>query len=145
MLVRIISHLTLLCVQIDLSNNQLCGINICGDGTYTTEGIQAVASAISVSASLTSIDLSYNHLRPEGAKHIAKGIAVSASLTDINLSDNILTNYGQDVSGVQAIADALRFSASLIAADLRRNCLDADTKQELRNAMNDRPSFELNL
>ena len=98
-----------------------------------------------VSASLTSIDLSYNHLGPEGAKHIAKGIAVSASLTDINLSDNILTNYGQDVSGVQAIADALRFSASLIAADLRRNCLDADTKQELRNAMNDRPSFELNL
>ena len=73
------------CAQIDLRNNQLCGVNEYGYGydTYTTEGIQAIASAISVSASLTSINLERNHIRSKGAEHIAKGISVSASLTKV--------------------------------------------------------------
>ena len=54
-----------------------------GCGIYTVEGIKAIASAISGSASLTSIDLSYNRLGPEGGKCVAEGIAVSASLTEV--------------------------------------------------------------
>ena len=83
-----IFYLTLTCAQIDLSNNQLCGLDFRSRGTYKTEGVKAIASAISVSASLTSIDLSDNWLGDKGAKHIAEGIAVSASLTSIDLSGN---------------------------------------------------------
>ena len=62
--------------QIDLANNQLCGLDANGDGTYTAEGIKTIASAISISASLTRIDLRNNQLGYQGAMHIAKSIAV---------------------------------------------------------------------
>ena len=46
----------LLCVllQLDLSDNALCGVKY-GDGTYTAEGINALADALSVNASLTKL------------------------------------------------------------------------------------------
>ena len=103
-------HLTAFSLaQIDLGGNQLCGVDRCGRGTYTAEGIKAIASAISVSASLTSIDLRKNQLGYQGAMHIAKGIAVSASLTSIDLSDNNL-----DDEAAEHIAKAISVSASLI-------------------------------
>ena len=42
-------------LQLDLSHNQLCGIDQRGRGTYTAEGIKAFANAVSVSASLTEV------------------------------------------------------------------------------------------
>ena len=47
----------LLCVllQLDLSKNQLCGLNWEGKGTYTAEGIRALADAVAVNASLTQV------------------------------------------------------------------------------------------
>ena len=54
-----------------------------GKGTYNTEGIIALSNAISVSKSLTSIDLHYNDIGPEGAKALGPAIAFSKSLTSI--------------------------------------------------------------
>lgn len=52
--------------RLDLSYNQLCGIDrLYGTGTYTAEGIKAVADAIGVSASLTSLNLRDNNLASE--------------------------------------------------------------------------------
>ena len=45
-------------LQVDLSHNRLCGVWIergTMKGTYTAEGIKAVANALRVSASLTSV------------------------------------------------------------------------------------------
>ena len=42
-------------MQLDLSNNQLCGINSRGQGTYTAEGITAIAEALKVTGSLTKV------------------------------------------------------------------------------------------
>ena len=56
------AHCSLLVVQVNLANNQLCGINWRGDGTYNADGIKAIAKAISVTTSITSIDVGYNHI-----------------------------------------------------------------------------------
>ena len=96
------------CTQIDLSDNVLCGINKYGQGNYNADGIKAIAQAISVSASLTSIDVSVNGLGDEGAKHITKGIAVSASLTSIDLY-----RISIGPAGAKYMADAIASSASL--------------------------------
>ena len=78
------------CAQINLSNNDIGGYydNQQQRTINTSEGPKAIADAICVSASLTSINLGCNHLGPEGAKYIAEGISVSASLTSINLMGN---------------------------------------------------------
>ena len=41
--------------QLDLSGNQLCGLNQWGTGTYTAEGITAIADALKVTASITKV------------------------------------------------------------------------------------------
>ena len=40
--------------SLNLSNNELCGVKY-GRGTYTADGIKAIADALRVSASLTSV------------------------------------------------------------------------------------------
>ena len=41
--------------SLDLSDTQLCGVTSWGSGTYTTEGITAIADALRVNGSLTKI------------------------------------------------------------------------------------------
>ena len=64
----IFSHSVLACSQIDLSSNMLCGVYVddFGDmcGTYTAEGIKALADAIAVSASLTQVHVFRPHALP---------------------------------------------------------------------------------
>jgi hypothetical protein len=67
------------CLQLNLSANRLCGVWDEWDvqkgtyiyayvqkGTYTSDGIQALADALCVSASLTWLDVSLNYLGEEG-------------------------------------------------------------------------------
>ena len=44
-----------LLLQLDLSSNELCGLDWLGEGTYTAEGITAIAKALKVTASITSV------------------------------------------------------------------------------------------
>ena len=64
--ISVIASLT----SIDLSRNVLCGVSIDGrgdpSGTFTAEGITALADALRVCASLTWLDVSLNSLGQEG-------------------------------------------------------------------------------
>ena len=42
--------------SLDLSSNQLCGVTISGSGTYTADGITAIADALRVNGSLTEME-----------------------------------------------------------------------------------------
>ena len=52
--------------SLDLSQNQLCGVNFMG-GTYTTEGITAIADALRVNGSLTKMRYVTPELEPLGS------------------------------------------------------------------------------
>ena len=78
-------------MQLNLSDNILCGVNWrTGEGTYTAEGITAIAEALKVTASVTSVDLSNNQLGPMGAKALVDGGAFNASVTECKLDGNYL-------------------------------------------------------
>ena len=59
-------------LQLDLSDNQLCGIDNRGRGTYTAEGITAIADALRVNGTLTVTNLLRNRLDAESAKMLAE-------------------------------------------------------------------------
>ena len=69
-------------MQLDLSANQLCGINAFGHGTYTAEGITAIAEALKVTGSLTKLDLRANEL-DESAKAALRAVARPALELDL--------------------------------------------------------------
>ena len=64
--------------QLDLSNNQLCGLyldyNFNSQGNYTAEGITAIAGALSVNGSLTKISLEYNYLTDDARDMLRKNV-----------------------------------------------------------------------
>ena len=112
-------------LQLDLSSNQLCGLNWKGEGTYTAEGIKALTDAVSVSASLTSLNLSSNNLGDgeteyvkvntvqgssfnEGDRVIYQGREMIVSMGKDSDGDIKMKPVAPDLSGVKALADAAR-------------------------------------
>ena len=136
--------------QLDLSNNQLCGL-----GTYTAEGITAIADALRVNGALTSVglrdnklgdegwgaifaaicgskdskimslDASSENISPAGGKLIAEALRTSVTglLTRINMSGNNLTDSGRDMTGIKELAAALGVNGGLTSLDLSNNQL----------------------
>jgi Ran GTPase-activating protein (RanGAP) involved in mRNA processing and transport len=67
------------------------------------EGALAIAEALKLNSSLTTLDLGYNEIGIEGAFAIAEGLKVNSSLSTLHL-------HGNDVGkeGASAIAEALK-------------------------------------
>jgi hypothetical protein len=61
-------------LQLDLSDNKLCGLGICGDGTYTAEGVTAIADALRVNGGLMALNLSINNMGGEGEASIRNAV-----------------------------------------------------------------------
>ena len=100
-------------LQLDLSGNELCGLDNDGDGTYTAEGITEIADALRVNGGLTSIDLSGNEL------------------CGIWTDDDGDQQGTYTAEGIIAIADALRVNGGLTVANLLCNKLDVESAKML--------------
>ena len=99
---------------LDLSSNKLMD-----------EGVSAVCEAIlsNKETKLASLNFVYNAIGPVGANSVAAMVSVTGSLTSINLSENKLTNYGSDMTGIKQLAAALGVNGSLTSIDLSSNQL----------------------
>ena len=101
--------------QLDISENELCGLNWEGKGTYTAEGITAVADALRVNGSVTVTDMRYNKLDTESATMLANvakekgislcGITPEQTEADFTPSKNSYNRMGP--------ADAILLTADL--------------------------------
>ena len=103
-------------------------------------GINALADALRVSASLTSLLLRGSNLGVEGAKALATGLAASASLTSMDISGNALcgVQFGHgtyDATGITALAGALGVCASLTSLDVSGNNEDEEGMRALGEAL----------
>ena len=65
--------------SLDLSCNQLCGLDRYGRGTYTAEGITAIADALRVTGALTVLSISGNHVGEEAQASIRNAVQGKAS------------------------------------------------------------------
>lgn len=73
--------------RLNLSNNALCGLDDRGRGTYSAEGIKAIADALRVNGALTSLNLERNKIGPEGGKAISEALRVNGALTSLNVGN----------------------------------------------------------
>ena len=75
----------------NLSNNSIGGhYNDDSNIIATHEGPSAIANALKVNVSLTSLNLSCNGIGGEGAKSFAEALRGNASLTSLNLLRNCI-------------------------------------------------------
>jgi Ran GTPase-activating protein (RanGAP) involved in mRNA processing and transport len=84
---------------LDISGNQICGLNSRDRGTYDASGLAALAMSI---GNLKELNISSNYLKAEGAKVLAPAIEASGSLVSLNLANNEL-----GVEGAERVAEVL--------------------------------------
>jgi Ran GTPase-activating protein (RanGAP) involved in mRNA processing and transport len=71
--------------SLDLSSNQLCGLDYHDRGTYTAVGITAIADALRVNGGLTKLSLARNHLEEEGTKAICEALEQNTTLKELDI------------------------------------------------------------
>ena len=108
-----------------LAYNLLCGVDQNGRGTYTAEGITAIADALRVNSSLTSLDLENNQLC--GVDRVVRGTYRGTYTAE----------------GITAIADALRVNGVLTKCKLKENQLGVTGWTAIFNALCDSPTSKI--
>jgi Leucine-rich repeat (LRR) protein len=92
-------------------------------------GVITLATAIKDMRAITKFDISSNHLWVEGGKVLAAGLKGNQVITELNISSNRLgqedfySDYGDDTSGVIAIADAIPDMRAMTSLNLASNDL----------------------
>jgi hypothetical protein len=109
--------------SLDLSGNQLCGLDHNGRGTYTAEGITAIADALRVNGGLTKISLARNNLEEEGTKAICEALEQNTTLKELDISGHReYSNIGGS-AGAKHVAKMVRVNGALTSIVLSYNQL----------------------
>ena len=119
--------------QLDLSNNQLCG-----RGTYTAEGITAIADALRVNGGLTKMSLAENKLEEEGTKAICEALEQNKTLKELDISGHYGSNYGSNIggsTGAKHVAKMLGVNGGLTKISLARNKLGEKSTKVICEAL----------
>jgi Ran GTPase-activating protein (RanGAP) involved in mRNA processing and transport len=104
---------------LNVGSNQLWRNNSAKD----MSGIIALSSAIKDMGALSVLSLKGNRLGADGGKALAEGLKGNNVITELNIADNDLTNYGKDISGIIALADAFTDMGALSKLLLKDNQL----------------------
>ena len=126
-------------LQLDLSRNQLCGLDGYGDGTYTAEGITAIANALRVNGGLTRVDVRSNNIAGDGAEQLSAAVLGNLKIEMFNeipikemransITELDLKGKGVGVEGVMVVAGLIPVMGGLTSLDLSNNSLCGMTK-----------------
>ena len=119
--------------SINLSDNKMCGVwtDLYGQhGTYTAEGITAIADAMRVNGGLTKISLARNNLEEEGTKAICEALEQNTTLKELDISGGYKGNIGGS-AGAKHVAKMLGVNGALTVTNLLGNQLDAESAKML--------------
>ena len=107
-------------LQLDLSDNQLCGKDRWGRGTHTAEGITAIADALRVNGGLTELNIAGNSIKDEGITAICNAVQGNkeGKLAKLNVAGNNMSPVG-----ATAVAAMVAVTGALTSIDLSYNQL----------------------
>jgi Ran GTPase-activating protein (RanGAP) involved in mRNA processing and transport len=80
---------------------------------FSAEDVEALADALKVNKTLTTLDLSFNKINAKGAEALADALKVNKTLTKLRLAGNKI-----DAKGAEALADALEINQTLTKLDV---------------------------
>ena len=124
----------------------------------------ALADALKVNKTLTTLDLQHNKLGAKGAQAVASALRINKTLTTLNLGDNDIGDVGAEalasrlrgnttlttleiqdneisIDGAEALVRALRGNTTLTTLDLCENDFELDDVSSLNTALQDIPTL----
>ncbi|KOO25897.1 protein nlrc3 [Chrysochromulina tobinii] len=130
--------------SLDLSNNALCGVvqSFGEGGTYTAEGIKAIADVLRVNGALTRVDVRFNKIAGDGAAQLSAAVLGNLkfdmfnkipikkmradSFTELDLKAKYI-----GVEGAMVVAGLIPVMGALTVANLLGSDLDAESAKML--------------
>ena len=117
-----------------------------GSGTYTAEGITAIAEALRVNGALTRVDVRSNNIKDDGAEQLSAAVLGNLEIEIFNgipikeMRANSLTELdlkGKDVGveGVMVVAGLIPVMGALTHVDVRHNNISGDGAVQLAAAV----------
>jgi Ran GTPase-activating protein (RanGAP) involved in mRNA processing and transport len=125
--------------SLNLSDNQLCGLDAFGGGTYTAVGITAIADALRVNGGLTALDLSFNNLMDEGVSEVCEAIQNNkeTKLASLNFESNRIGPVGAN-----AVAAMVAVNGALTKLSLANNQLEEEGTKAICEALEQNTSLK---
>ena len=134
--------------SLDLSNNALCGVWSKGgtvSGTYTEEGITAIAEALRVNGALTRVDVRLNNIAGVGAARLAAAVLGNLMIEMFNeipikemransFTELDLNGKGVGVEGGMVVAGLMAVMSGLTKLSLAQNELGEEGTKFLCDA-----------
>ena len=117
------------------------GIRTLGLGacSWGAAGLSALSTGLLTNAALRSADFSGNDLSdPKASRDLASSLAKTKTLVELDASHAALTD-----AGVEALADAVRASASLRAVRIEQNTVGRAAREALAAALEERAAAPL--
>jgi Ran GTPase-activating protein (RanGAP) involved in mRNA processing and transport len=108
-----------------------------GSGTYSADGIKAIAQAISVMASVTSIDVGNNNIGQ------AASLELLAAMKGKNMVTIGMAGCSLGVEGSKVVAEMISVMASMTECMLRGNELGVEGWTTIFNALCDSPASRI--
>ena len=99
----------------------LCGIDEDGRGTYTADGIKAIAESISVSPAVTSIDVGLNGIGRAASLEL---LAAMKGKSMVNIG---MAGCSLGVEGSKVVAEMISVMPSITSVSLLGNYFDIET------------------
>jgi hypothetical protein len=130
--------------SLDLSNNAFCGVTY-GGGTYTAEGIIAIADALRVNGVLTKLSLARNNLKEEGTKAICEALEQNTTLKELDISGDSRGSNIDGSAGVNHVAKMLGVNSALTALNLSFNDLEDEGVSAVCEAIKSNKDTKLTL
>ena len=132
--------------DLNLADNQLCGVDADGNGAYDASGITALAETLKVNAVMTNINLLKNSMGTAAAAQLSEVLqqhktlktlcGITADQTEADFEGHGL----QPVDGVLLAAD-LKVNAVLTNLSVAHNYISGDAAQQLATAALDSKSL----
>jgi hypothetical protein len=91
---------------------------------------------------LTKLDISKNGLRVAGAKVLAESLRGNQIMTDINIASNILSDCGEDMSGIAVLADVIPSMRAILSVNLLKNMIGVDQAKALASILKEHPTLK---
>lgn len=94
-----------------------------------------LARMLILNKNVRKIELEGNKLGPKTAKEFSNVLRYSTTLKFLDLDNNMLTNDGEDPTGLKQMIEALKVNKSLLSLNIANNRLDEQIGKAFEEAM----------
>jgi Leucine-rich repeat (LRR) protein len=100
-----------------------------------------LAVGLSANGALVKFDISKNEIAPEGGKALAEVLKGNNIIKELNMASNNLSDDGEDMTGIIAVANAIPTMGALVSVNILKNYIGVEQANILAGILKEHPTL----